>query len=76
MGCDPALQVKEGAKAAIEALKNFLYNDLGLQSTLTEVGIDGQRLSEMAHRACKGKTINGYRILTPADVEEIYKMCL
>lgn len=76
MGCAPVSDAKDGAVAAIEALKDFLYKDLGLCSTLTEAGIDDGRLSEMARRACKGGTINGYRVLTPDDVEKIYRMCL
>lgn len=76
LGCAPAADAVAGAKAAIEALRVFLYETLGLQSTLTACGIDGSRLAEMAHSACKGGVINGYRPLAPADVEAIYRMCL
>ena len=76
MGCAPTSDEKEGARAAIEALKHFLYHDLGLQSTLTAVDIDDKRFAEMAEKACRGGQINGYRVLTPADVETIYRMCL
>lgn len=76
MGCVPVSDEKKGAGAAIEALKDFLYNRLSLPSTLTAVNIDDSRFAEMAQNACKGKTINGYRVLTPADVETIYRMCL
>lgn len=76
MGCIQEDDVEKGAQAAIEALKRFIRNDLELPCTLTEVGIDGSRLAEMAENACRGKTINGYRVLTPQDVEAIYRMCL
>jgi alcohol dehydrogenase YqhD (iron-dependent ADH family) len=59
------------------ALKDFLYQKLELRSTLTEVGIDDKRFSEMAEKACgKNGVIRGYRDLTPSDVETIYRMCL
>lgn len=76
MGCEPVADVKEGAWAAIQALKRFLYEELGLQSTLTAVGIDDKRLEEMAKRTCQGGNINGYRVLSAEDVEEIYRRCL
>lgn len=75
MGCGPTDDEKEGARAAIEALKDFLYHDLELQSTLTAVQIDDSRFAEMAENACGGGVINGYRVLTPEDVEAIYRMC-
>lgn len=76
MGCSPVADAKKGAKAAIEALKKFLYQDLELQSTLSAVGIDDRRFGEMAQNACRGGQIKGYRVLAPADVERIYRMCL
>lgn len=76
MGCTQEDDVEKEAQAAIEALKRFIRNDLELPCTLTEVGIDDSRLAEMAENACRGKTINGYRVLTPQDVEAIYRMCL
>lgn len=76
MGCRPMSDEKEGARAGIKALKEFLYHDLGLQSSLREVNIDDSRFAEMARRACRGGVINGYRVLTPGDVEAIYRMCL
>jgi alcohol dehydrogenase YqhD (iron-dependent ADH family) len=77
LDCDPTLNDTEGAKAATAALKDFLYQKLELRSTLTEVGIDDKRFSEMAEKACgKNGVIRGYRDLTPSDVETIYRMCL
>lgn len=75
-GTDASLSDMDGAKAAIDALSNFFFNTLGLQSTLTEIGIDDSNFSLMAEKACAGGTIRGYKPLTPADVEAIYRMCL
>ena len=68
----------DGAKKSIEALSNFYFKDLGLASTLTELGIDETNFKAMANNACKAKggVINGFVKLTPKDVENIYKMCL
>lgn len=76
-GCDAALSEHEGAVAAIEAVERFAYETLGLKRTLTDAGIDDARFAEMAAAACGPRgVINGYRPLTPADVEAIYRMCL
>lgn len=76
MGCALEADPEKGAQAAIRALKRFIRSDLELPFTLTEAGIDDSRFAEMAENACRGKAINGYRVLTPQDVEAIYRMCL
>jgi hypothetical protein len=48
LGCAPQTDAKQGALAAIEALETFLYDTLGLKSTLTACGIDDSRFAEMA----------------------------
>lgn len=75
-GIDPLLSDMEGAKAAIARLYDFYFKDLGLQSTLTEIGINDVNFKIMAEKACHGGTINGYKTLLPDDVEKIYRMCL
>lgn len=65
-----------GAEAAIGALSDFLYNKLGLASTLTEIGIDDRDFARMAEKACAGGVLHGFTDLTPKDVEAIYRMCL
>ena len=75
-GLDPSLTEIEGAKHAIAALSNFLYNDLSLTKTLTEIGIDDVNFKVMAKNACHGGVIPGFKQLTPDDVENIYRMCL
>ena len=76
-GIDASLSDREGAEKAIEALSDFLFNTLGLDSQLSDLGIDESHFEEMAKKAC-GPTgvIEGFADLTPEDVVNIYKMCL
>lgn len=75
-GIDKNLPEVEVAKKSIEMLKDFLFNQLGLNKTLSEINIDESKFTEMARKACRGGTINGFKTLNQADVENIYKMCL
>jgi len=64
------------AKDAINAFKKFLFEDLGLKSTLTDLNIDKTHFKEMAKHSCFGEVMHGYKDLTPEDVEKILEMCL
>lgn len=75
-GVNNSLSDMEGAKEAIKCLSDFLFQDLGLQSRLSEIGIDDSNFAVMAEKACPGGMLNGYKTLTPKDVEAIFKMCL
>lgn len=75
-GLPAASDALTGAKAAIDALSDFCFKTLGLKSTLSDLGIDDKYFKAMAEHACAGGTISGPKELTPADVENIYKMCL
>jgi alcohol dehydrogenase YqhD (iron-dependent ADH family) len=75
-GVDASLSDMEGAKKAISCLSGFLFDTLGLQRTLTEIGIDDTHFKAMAKNACGGDILQGYKSLTPEDVENIYRMCL
>ena len=76
-GVDASLPDKEAALKGIECLEDFFFNKLGLKSTLTEIGIGEENLEVMAKKACNGKeTLNGWRVLTPAQIVEILKACL
>ncbi|MCE5201215.1 MAG: iron-containing alcohol dehydrogenase [Synergistaceae bacterium] len=75
-GVDTSLSDIEGAKKAISKLSEFLFDTLGLQRTLTEIGIDETHFKAMAENACRGDVMHGYKTLTPEDVENIYRMCL
>lgn len=76
-GIDPTLKPMEVAKKSIELTSNFLFNDMGLDSTLTELGIDDSSFKIMAEKAEKiGGTINGFKPLAAKDIEAIFRMCL
>lgn len=67
------------ARAGIEKTKEFLYNTLGLPSTLKEVGIGDENLEKMSKKAVsrsKKGVIGHFCKLTPDDILKIYKMCL
>lgn len=64
------------AQQGIDCLRDFFYNILGLDDTLTKLHIDDTHFEQMAQKACKGNTIDGFKTLTPKDVENIYRMCL
>jgi alcohol dehydrogenase YqhD (iron-dependent ADH family) len=64
------------AREAISRLEHFLFVELGLQSSLSEVGIGRERLADMARKACRYGDIQGFMTLTAEDVERIYEMSL
>jgi len=76
LGIDGSHSDREGANRAIEALGDFFFKTLGLQSTFTEIGIDDKNFKVMAHKACRGDVMPGYKPLTHEDVENIFRMCL
>ncbi len=63
------------AREGIQRLYDFYFKTLGLQSTLTELGIGEEHFAEMAYKACGGKVLKGFKVLTQEDVVNIYKMC-
>lgn len=76
-GIDENLSDREGAEQAIKALSDFFFNTLGLDSRLSDLGIDESHFEEMAKNACGASgVLNGFTDLTPADVVKIYEMCL
>ena len=76
LGVDEALSLMDGAKEAIRALEEFFFNTLGLQPTLTDLGIDDRNFKAMARKACRNDVLHGFTDLTPEDVEKIFRMCL
>lgn len=68
----------EVAKKGIEALKDFLYNKLGLKSTSPEVGIiDESNFEVMAEKAVKnGGTMHAFKHLAKEDIVNIFKKCM
>lgn len=56
---------------------DFLFNKLGLKSTLTDLDIDDTNFKVMAEKAEKlGGTMHGFKPLAAKDIEEIFRMCL
>ncbi len=78
LGVDPSLPPMEGAKAAIAALEQFYFGTLGLQSRLSDLGIDDGKFAVMAEKACSftGGKLDSFTVIRPKDVEAIYRMCL
>ena len=75
-GIDKDLPALEVGKKAIEKLSDFFFNTLGLQSTLSEIGIDDSKFELMAQNACHGNVLPGFRPLNQQDIVNIFKMCL
>jgi hypothetical protein len=75
-GIDAGLDQMTVAKKSIELLSDFLFNTLGLQSTLTEIGIKKEDFAVMAKKACSDGVLRGFKPLRQADIEKILEMCL
>ena len=78
MGIDPSLDVMDGAKRTIDAISDWLYNKLGLESRLSAFGVTEDRLHDMAVKATEncGGVLHSITTLTVDDVENIFRMCL
>lgn len=75
-GIDPSLSKMDVADKSIELTEDFLYNTLGLSSTLTEIKIDDKNFDVMAEKACCGDVLYGFKPLNKEDIKEIFNMCL
>lgn len=76
-GIDSKLSKMEVAKKSIQMTSDFLFNKLGLKSTLTDLDIDDTNFKVMAEKAEKlGGTMYGFKPLAAKDIEEIFRMCL
>lgn len=75
-GLEAAQDPFDTAEQTIEKLKEFLYDTLGIEKTLTEIGIDDARFPEMAKKAYRRGLMFAYKTLRPKDVENILRMCL
>lgn len=77
MNIEEGMDVMAGAQATIDALSNWLYNKLGLESHLAAFGVEESKLHAMAEKALRDKDIvHGLTDLTLDDVENIFKMCM
>ena len=75
-GIDSSLDKMHIARESIRLTAEFLFDTLGLQRTFTEVGIKREDFELMARKACRYGEIKGFKILTQADVVNIFEMCL
>lgn len=75
-GVDSNLSMMDGARAAIEKFKEFLFVTLGLQDKLSDLNIDDKNFATMANRACLDGELRGFVTLKPKDVEEIFRASL
>lgn len=75
-GIDAALPPMDIARQAIDKTSDFLFNTLGLKSTLTELGINDEHIPTMARKACYGDVLPGFVPLNAQDIETIYRNCL
>ena len=85
LNIDSSLPLLDGAEMAINKLEDFFYTTLGLESRLSQLGISEEnfsRISEenfsrMAENSCgRIRSMSGFTVLEPEDVEKIYRMCL
>ena len=75
-GIDPALPEIEIAEKAIQSIHDF-YREIGLPMTLREVGIDGNRIDEMAHHIAVNEGLeNAWAPLYEEDIAAILRDCL
>ena len=75
-GIDASLDKMAIARESIRRTEEFLFEQLGLQRTFTDVGIRREDFAMMAQKACRYGAIKGFKTLTPKDVEAIFEMCL
>ncbi len=75
-GIDPTLLPMEVAKMSIDMTAEFLFKTLGLQSTLTEIGIDSSNFELMAKKSVQGGLAYAFKPLNEADVTAIFTACL
>lgn len=73
-GADPAADPWETARMAIDKTADY-FKQMGLPSTLREVGIGPEKLEIMARKAA-GHLAGAYEELTPDQVLEIYRAAL
>lgn len=75
-GVDENLSEIDGANAAIDEFKKFLFETLGLKNKLSDLNIDDKNFEIMAKKSCGQGELNGFITLTPKDVEEIFRASL
>ena len=74
-GIDKNTEKMEAAKQGIRCLEQFLFETLGLDRTLSDIGINEENFKIMAEKAAR-RTGTSFVPLTAKDIEKIYEMCL
>lgn len=65
------------AKKTIDKFYEFFFEKLGLDRSLSDIGIDNDHFDQMSQKACGKKgVIKGFVDLKPEDVKKIYEMSL
>ncbi|MCW6109585.1 iron-containing alcohol dehydrogenase [Clostridium sporogenes] len=72
---DPEENKYEVAQKSIEKTREY-FSELGIPSTLKEVGIGEEKLEQMAKAATRNGTLGGFKPLSTEDVLNIYKLSL
>lgn len=76
LGIDKLLTPMDVATQSIEMLKSLFFSTCGLQSTLSELGIDNSKFDEMAAIACRNDVLHGFVDLNQQDIINIFTKCL
>ena len=77
LGIEKGLPAMEGTQKTIDALSDWLYNRLGLESHLAAMNVDEAMLPEMAKKAVRGMpVVRSLTDLNVQDVENIFRMCM
>lgn len=75
-GVDSKLDNMSAALEGIKRFEEFLFVELGLTSSLKELGIDRTHFDIMAEKACGNGVLKGFKELKKDDIKSIYEMCL
>lgn len=77
-GIEEGLENTDGGQKTIDAMSDWLYNRLGLESKLSNLGVTEDKLPEMAEKATKnyGGELHSITTLNTKDIENIFKMCM
>lgn len=77
LGVDAACDGPVGcAQKTIRALSHLFYEEFGLASRLSDLGIDERHFADMAAHATAQGPIAGMTTLDKEDIVAIYRMCL
>lgn len=77
LNVEKGLEPLDGAQKTIDALSDWLYNKLGLESRLSAFGVKEDKIPEMARKAVRGMdVVHSLTDLTVKDIENIFRMCL